>query len=107
MLAFFALEQNYTKRRNFAPLFKSVSVFPTLNALAEDFADKLGAALKSAAGLAGSVTVTASNVTPSSTTSVGGDSDYIISFLLTFGSAHGINDAICQFYPHCVKMPKR
>jgi hypothetical protein len=70
----------------------------TLNALADDFATQMGAALKSAAGLGAGVTVTASNVKPSSTTSLGGDSDYIISFLLTFGSAHGINDAICQLF---------
>ena len=70
----------------------------TLNALAEDFATQMGAALKSAAGLASGVTVTASNVTPDSPTSLGGDTDYVISFLLTFSTAHTITDAICQFF---------
>jgi len=73
----------------------------TLNALADDFATQLGTAIISAQGLAGGTAVTVSNVTPSSTTSLGGDSDHIISFTLTFSTNHNITsdgDAIVQFF---------
>ena len=73
--------------------FLSLRNNTTLNALASDFASNLGGAIRSAQGLANTVTVTASNITPSSTTSIGGDSDHIISFDLTFSSAHNITDA--------------
>jgi hypothetical protein len=72
----------------------------TLNALADDFATAIFTALKAASGFGGTLTST-TLVTPSSTTSVGGDSDHVISFLLTFSGVHGINGAnsnICQFY---------
>ena len=70
----------------------------TLNALANDFAQEMGKALKVAAGMGSGVTYTASDVQPSSTSSVGGDSDYVISFTLTFSQAHTITNAICQFF---------
>lgn len=70
----------------------------TLNALASDFATQFATAFKTSAGLASSVTLTPSNITPSSTTSVGGDSDYVISFLLTTSTNHGISSALCQFF---------
>lgn len=72
----------------------------TLNALADDFATAMFTALKTASGFGGTLTSTTS-VTPGSTTSVGGDSDHVISFLLTFSTTHGINGAqsnVCQFY---------
>ena len=72
----------------------------TLNALADDFATAMFTALKAASGFGGTLTSTTS-VTPVSTTSVGGDSDHVISFLLTFSGVHGINGAqsnVCQLY---------
>jgi len=69
----------------------------TLNALADDFATQMFTALAAAASFGGTLT-SATQVTPSSTTSIGGDSDHIISFLLTFSTAHGITDAVCQFH---------
>ena len=76
----------------------------TLNALATDFATQLGNTIKSAQGLANTVTVAASAITPSSTTTIGGDSDHIISFTLTFSANHNITNAngnnpcVCQFF---------
>ena len=72
----------------------------TLNSLADDFAAQMFVALKAASGFGGTLTST-TNITPVSTTSIGGDSDHVISFLLTFSGTHGINGAqanICQFY---------
>jgi len=57
----------------------------TLNALATDFANNVGAYIVGQDGNAGSFTI--SNLLPSSTTSIGGDSNYIISFRLTFNTA--------------------
>ena len=68
----------------------------TLNALADDFATQIFTALKSAVSFGGTLT-SATNVTPNSTTSIGGDSDHVISFLLTFSGTHSISDAVCQF----------
>ena len=72
----------------------------TLNALADDFASAMFDALKTASGFGGTL-INATSVTPVSTTSVGGDSDHVISFLLNFSGTHGINGAlsnVCQFY---------
>ena len=71
----------------------------SLNSLASNFATQLGAAIKTLKGLGG--TVTPGAITPSSTSSVGGDSNYIISFTLTFSVNHNIattGDVICQMY---------
>jgi len=73
----------------------------SLNALAENFATQLGNEIKALKGLAGGVIVTPGAVTPSSTTSVGGTSNNIISFTLTYSSNHNIaatGDVICQMY---------
>ena len=70
----------------------------TLNALAKDFANKFATAFKVAAALPSSVTVTPSNITPSATDSIGGDSNHVISFLLTTSAAHNISSALCQFF---------
>ena len=73
----------------------------TLNALAADFATQIGASIKTAQALGGGVTVAVSNLTPSSTTSVGGDSDHIISFTLTFSANHNVantGDVLCQMF---------
>ena len=73
----------------------------TLNALAENFATQLGNEIKALKGLAGGVIVTPGAVTPSSTTSVGGTSNNIISFTLTYSSNHNIaatGDVICQMF---------
>ena len=72
----------------------------SLNALADDFATAIFTALKTASGFGGTLTST-TNVTPSSTTSVGGDSDHVISFLLTFSGTHGIDGTksnVCQLF---------
>ena len=72
----------------------------TLNALADDFASAMFDALKTASGFGGTL-INATSVTPVSTTSVGGDSDHVISFLLTFSDVHGIDNGksnVCQFY---------
>ena len=69
----------------------------TLNALADDFADKMARAIETAATLTAN-SITIGNVTPSSTTSVGGDSDHIISFTLTLPNSHGITAPKCFFF---------
>ena len=73
----------------------------TLNALATDFATQLGAAIKALRNLAAGVTITTGALTPDSTTSVGGDSNHIISFTLTYSADHGVVDGqtqAVQFY---------
>jgi hypothetical protein len=73
----------------------------TLNSLATDFATQLGNIIKTLKGLAGGTTITPNTITPSSTTTIGGDSDHIISFNLVFSNPHGISstgDVICQMY---------
>jgi len=60
----------------------------TLNALATDFANNVGNYIL---GQDAVTSFTISNLTPSSTTSIGGDSNYIISFRLTFNQALDTN----------------
>lgn len=70
----------------------------TLNALATDFATQFASAFKTSAALGGSVTVTPSDITPNSTSTIGGDSNHVISFKLTTSTAHGASSALCQFF---------
>ena len=66
----------------------------TLNALATDFANVIGNSILTTdiAGVTEPTSFTISELTPSSTTSVGGDSDYVISFKLTFNTAHNLDN---------------
>ena len=60
---------------------------------------QLGAAIKALKSPGG--TVSTHNVKPSSTSHLGGDSNHIISFDLSFSNVHGIaatDDVICQMY---------
>ena len=61
--------------------------YTTLNALANAFADAVGNGIVAQTSAA---SFTKSEITPNSTTSVGGDSDYIISFKLTFNTNHNL-----------------
>ena len=61
--------------------------YTTLNALANAFADAVGNGIVARTAAA---SFTKSDITPTSTTSVGGDSDYIISFKLTFDTSHNL-----------------
>lgn len=71
----------------------------TLNALATDFANAIGNGIlgRNITGVTEPTSFTISDLTPSSTTSVGGDSDYIISFKLTFNTAHNLDNPRIYF----------
>jgi hypothetical protein len=72
----------------------------SLNALASDFATQLGTAIIALKGL-GAAFFTTSALKPDSTSSIGGNSDHIISFTLTCSTNHNIastGDVICQMY---------
>jgi len=72
----------------------------SLNALASNFASSLGTAIIALKGL-GAATFDVDALKPSSTSSIGGNSDHIISFTLTCSTDHNIastGDVICQMY---------
>jgi hypothetical protein len=72
----------------------------SINSLASDFATQLGTAIIAKKGL-GTATFTTGALEPSSLTSIGGNSDHIISFTLTCSTNHNIastGDVICQMY---------
>ena len=70
----------------------------TLNAIAQDFADKFAKGVMLAQNL-NNTTHTIADLTPTSTDSVGGDSDHIISFLVTFNNAHNVTAAQIHIDP--------
>jgi hypothetical protein len=69
----------------------------TLTALAEDFRTQIKAALQQAPGIGAAIITDAGSVKPNSQT-IGGDTDYIISFLLSYDlPASRPNTVTCQF----------
>ena len=72
----------------------------SLNALASNFASSLGTAIIALKNLGPATFTTGANLKPSSLTSIGGNSNHIISFTLTCSADHNIDEGevICQMY---------